>query len=101
MTIHVFKNYWLIRCHNEEYIKEGKRWFPADGEAWQVLNNVNHDFAYESHNIYLGLESHGFNLTKPMSIQYSMWHVILMPYNLPSLMCINLPNCIMALLISR
>ena len=47
----------------------------------------------------LGLASDGFNPFGNMSTSYSMWPVVLMPYNLPPLRCMKHPYMILSLLI--
>ena len=47
----------------------------------------------------LGLATDGFNPFGNMSTSYSMWPVVLMPYNLPPWMCMKEPFMMMSLLI--
>ncbi|KAH7842869.1 hypothetical protein Vadar_009953 [Vaccinium darrowii] len=49
--------------------------------------------------VRLGLATDGFNPFGNMSTSYSMWPVILMPYNLPPWMCMKEPFFMMSLLI--
>jgi hypothetical protein len=51
--------------------------------------------------VRLGLASDGFNPFSNMSTSYSMWLVVLAPYNLPQWRCMKAPNLILYLLIPR
>ncbi|RVW76461.1 hypothetical protein CK203_056872 [Vitis vinifera] len=55
----------------------------VDSLAWKNFDNVHPSFALEPRNVRLGLASDGFNPFGNMSISYSMWPVVLIPYNLP------------------
>ncbi|KAI0511229.1 hypothetical protein KFK09_011854 [Dendrobium nobile] len=56
---------------------------PADGEAWKAFDSQYPDFALDPRNIRLGLSSDGFNPFKIMSSTYSIWPILLVPYNMP------------------
>ncbi|KAL6206146.1 hypothetical protein ACLB2K_023395 [Fragaria x ananassa] len=56
-------------------------------------------FASEVRNVRLGLSSDGFNPFGNMSFQYSVWPVILVPYNLPLWMCMKKEYNMLSLLI--
>ena len=60
---------------------------PIDSLAWKNFNKVHPSFSQEPQNVRLGLTSDGFNPFGNMSISYSMWPVVLIPYNLPPWMC--------------
>ena len=62
---------------------------PVDSLAWKNFDEVHPLFALEPQNVRLGLASDGFNLFGNMSISYSMWHMVLIPYNLPPWMCMK------------
>ncbi|KAL6348147.1 hypothetical protein AAG906_039595 [Vitis piasezkii] len=53
----------------------------------------------EPRNVRLGLASDGFNPFGNMSISYSMWPVVLIPYNLPPWMCMKQTFFMLSLLI--
>jgi hypothetical protein len=72
---------------------------PADSIAWKEFDKEHDWFASDSRNVRLGLASDGFNPFSNMSTSYSMWPVVLAPYNLPPWMCMKAPNLILALLI--
>ncbi|KAA0052280.1 uncharacterized protein E5676_scaffold113G00940 [Cucumis melo var. makuwa] len=53
----------------------------------------------EARNVRLALYSDGFNPFGNMSTSYSMWPVILIPYNLPPWKCMKAPFTFLSLLI--
>ena len=72
---------------------------PADGEAWQDFDRQYPDFVEDARNIRLGLATDGFNPFGNMNTKYSMWPVIVVPYNLPPWACMEESNFLMTLLI--
>ncbi|XP_010468113.1 PREDICTED: uncharacterized protein LOC104748126 [Camelina sativa] len=78
-----------MRWHAEHFVKTGEMSHPSDGEAWKHFNKVYPDFASEPRNIYLGLCTDGFNPFGMSGHNYSLWPVILTPYNLPPEMCMK------------
>ena len=72
---------------------------PADGEAWQHFDRVYPDFAKDPRNLRLGLATDGFNPFSEQNSRYSMWPVLVVPYNLPPWACMQESNFMMALLI--
>ena len=56
---------------------------PSDGEAWSHFDATFPKFMKEPINIRLGFASDGFNPFGTMSLSYSMWPVLLIPYNMP------------------
>ncbi|CAE5959863.1 unnamed protein product [Arabidopsis arenosa] len=68
---------------------EGEVTHPSDAKAWQHFNTVHSDFARESRNVYLGLCTDGFSPFGMSGRQYSLWPVIVTPYNLPPDMCMQ------------
>ena len=72
---------------------------PTDGEAWKSFDTAYLEFASDPRNLRLGLAIDGFNPFGNMSNSYSMWPVLVMPYNLPPMGCTDQSNCLMALLI--
>ncbi|TYK00099.1 uncharacterized protein E5676_scaffold596G00550 [Cucumis melo var. makuwa] len=56
---------------------------PVDMERWKHFDCEFPDFASDSRNMHLGLASDWFNPFDHMSTSYSMWPVVLIPYNLP------------------
>ena len=57
-------------------------------------------FVVGPRNIRLGLASDGFNPFVHQSATYSMWPVLVIPYNMPPNVCTKESNYMMALLIS-
>ncbi|XP_057461897.1 uncharacterized protein LOC130752117 [Actinidia eriantha] len=85
----------LKRLFMSRTISEAMRWHmenPGDGEEsrhpaqsdeWKDFDVKHPEFALEPRNVRLGLAVDGFNPFGNMSNSYSMWPVILVPYNLP------------------
>ncbi|KAK9053298.1 hypothetical protein SSX86_029931 [Deinandra increscens subsp. villosa] len=71
---------WHDRQRTKE---EGVLRHPADGKAWKHFDEMFPDFADDPRNVRLGLASDGFNPFGAMSLSYSMWPVVLIPYNMP------------------
>ncbi|KAL4335213.1 hypothetical protein GQ457_07G009520 [Hibiscus cannabinus] len=72
-----------MRWHKEKRVNDDVIRHPADATAWQEFDKENDWFALDPRNIRLGLASDGFNPFGNMSNSYSMWPVIILPYNLP------------------
>ncbi|CAM8887318.1 unnamed protein product [Rhodiola kirilowii] len=56
---------------------------PSDGESWKHFDRCHPSFASESRNVRLGLCTDGFNPWGMSTKQYSVWQVMVTPYNLP------------------
>lgn len=78
-----------MRWHAEHFASDGEMCHPSDGEAWKHFNKVFPDFASNPRNVYLGLCTDGFNPFGMSGHNYSLWPVILTPYNLPPEMCMK------------
>ena len=72
---------------------------PMDSWTWKNFDNVHPSFALEPRTVRLGFESDEFNPFGNMSISYSMWPVVLIPYNLPPWMCMKQTFFMLSLLI--
>ncbi|XP_060673894.1 uncharacterized protein LOC132804030 [Ziziphus jujuba] len=72
---------------------------PADGEAWKHFDEQYLIFAMDPCNVRLGAATDGFNPFSNMSTSYSMWPVMLVPYNLPPWKCLKETFSMMSLLI--
>ncbi|KAL8118869.1 hypothetical protein AgCh_016384 [Apium graveolens] len=73
-----------MRWHKEVRKEEpGILRHPPDGMAWKHFDNIYPDFAIDSKSIQMGLASDGFNPFSNLSSSYSLWPVILIPYNMP------------------
>ncbi|XP_012832641.1 PREDICTED: uncharacterized protein LOC105953517 [Erythranthe guttata] len=79
--------------------EEGTMTHPSDSEAWKDLDKQYPWFAQDPRNVRLGLATDGFNPFGNMNNSYSIWPVILVPYNLPPWLCMKEPYFIMSLLI--
>ncbi|XP_028085569.1 uncharacterized protein LOC114286586 [Camellia sinensis] len=90
-----------MRWHKEKRVDDGILRHPADAEAWKDFDRQHPMFAMDPRNVRLGLATDGFNPFGNMSTSYSMWPVILMPYNLPPWKCMKEPFSMMSLLIPR
>ncbi|XP_062074910.1 uncharacterized protein LOC133778915 [Humulus lupulus] len=89
-----------MRWHKEEHVDtEGVLRHPADAEVWKDFDRQYPDFAKESRNVRLGFATDGFNPFGDLSNSYSMWPVLLMPYNMPPWRCMKREFLMMALLI--
>ncbi|GFS41570.1 hypothetical protein Acr_00g0075150 [Actinidia rufa] len=85
----------LRRLFMSRMISKAMRWHvenPSDGEEsrhpthsdeWKDFDVKHPEFALEPRNVRLRLAVDGFNPFGNMSNSYSMWPVILVPYNLP------------------
>ncbi|XP_023632701.1 uncharacterized protein LOC111828600 [Capsella rubella] len=78
-----------MRWHADHLEKDGEMCHPSDGEAWKHFHKVHPDFASQPRNVYLGLCTDGFNPFGMSGHNYSLWPVILTPYNLPPEMCMK------------
>ena len=58
------------------------------------------DFIIEPRNVRLGLATDGFNLFGNMNNNYSVWPVILIPYNLPPWLVMKVSYFMLSLLIT-
>ncbi|CAM8953703.1 unnamed protein product [Rhodiola kirilowii] len=56
---------------------------PWDGESWKHFDRVHQQFASKPRNVRLGLCTDGFNPWGMSTKQYSVWPVMVTPYNLP------------------
>jgi len=76
-----------MRWHAQHTTADGEITHPSDAKAWKHFQTVYSDFANECRNVYLGLNTDGFSPFGLSGRQYSLWPVILTPYNLPPDMC--------------
>ncbi|KAG7572425.1 Transposon En/Spm-like [Arabidopsis suecica] len=78
-----------MRWYAEQSTTNGEITHPSDAKAWKHFQTVYSDFANECRNLYLGLCTNGFSPFGMSGRQYSLWPVILTPYNLPPDMCMQ------------
>ncbi|KAL0533744.1 hypothetical protein IC582_027787 [Cucumis melo] len=89
-----------MRWHREKHVEtDDVLRHPAEAERWKHFDSEYPIFASDPRNVRLGLASNGFNPFGQMSMLYNMWHVILLPYNLPPWKCMKETNFFMSLLI--
>ncbi|KAH7834062.1 hypothetical protein Vadar_012374 [Vaccinium darrowii] len=88
-----------MQWHANGQTKDPKMRHPADAPIWKSFDSQYEDFVAEPHNVRLGLVCDGFNPYGNMSTSYSIWPVILIPYNLPPWMCMKQNNFILSLVI--
>ena len=81
------------RCETEGILRH-----PADDEGWKHFDE-HPCFALDTQNVRLTLSSDGFNPFGNMSTSYSMWPIILIPYNLPLWKCMKAPFNFLSLFI--
>ncbi|XP_010494905.1 PREDICTED: uncharacterized protein LOC104771968 [Camelina sativa] len=78
-----------MRWHAEHTSQDGKMEHPSDDKACKHFQELYPEFASNSRNIYLGLCTDGFNPFGSSGGNYSLWPIILTPYNLPPDMCMK------------
>ncbi|XP_073064444.1 uncharacterized protein [Primulina eburnea] len=89
-----------MRWHDAERLKDdGVLRHPADGSAWKMFDVKFPAFAMDPRNVRLGLATDGFNPFGSMSTTYSMWPVMVVPYNTPPWKCMKSENMMLSLLI--
>ncbi|XP_019242142.1 PREDICTED: uncharacterized protein LOC109223532 isoform X1 [Nicotiana attenuata] len=72
---------------------------PADLTAWKSFDELHPSFVAEPRNVRLGLASDGFQPFRNSKTSYSIWPVVLIPYNLPPWLYMKQENFIMSMLI--
>lgn len=80
-----------MRWHYNNRREDGVLCHPSDGEAWKHFDRKYLDFASEPRNVRLGLCADGFSPFSQSGRSYSMWPVVVTPYNLPPDMCMTTP----------
>jgi hypothetical protein len=86
-----------MRWHDEERIQDGLLRHPADSPLWKDFDQKHRVFASDSRNIRLALATDGFNPFRSMNVSYSIWPVILIPYNFARWLCMRQTNFIISL----
>ena len=89
----------LWHSRNQEYRDQNVMSHPSHGSEWKSFNDKHKEFAADPRHIRLGLASDGFNPFGHQSATYSMWPVLVIPYNMPPNVCTKESNYMMALLI--
>ncbi|KAF5476994.1 hypothetical protein F2P56_003676 [Juglans regia] len=89
-----------MRWHLEEHVQDPTCMrHPSDSSVWKEFDNKHGWFSQDPRNVRLGLASDGFNPFNNMSKPYSIWPVLLVPYNLPPWLCMKDPYTMLSLLI--
>ncbi|XP_061359254.1 uncharacterized protein LOC133303366 [Gastrolobium bilobum] len=88
-----------MRWHALANNPDGLLRHPRDAEAWKSFDQLHPEFASESRNVRLGLATDGFNPYGTMSNNYSVWPVILIPYNRPPWECMKQTSLILSMII--
>ena len=70
-----------MRWHDRDRVKDGKLRHPADAIAWREFHALYADFAFDPRD--------GFNPYRLMNTTYSIWPIVLIPYNLPLWLCMK------------
>ncbi|XP_019189999.1 PREDICTED: uncharacterized protein LOC109184453 [Ipomoea nil] len=87
----------FMRWHHDSRVDDGVMRHPADSMAWKYFDEIHKDFSLEPRNVRLSLASDGFQPFNQSKTSYSIWPVILIPYNLPP--CMKDSNFILSMLI--
>jgi len=70
-----------MKWHDRDHVKDGKLRHPADAIAWREFHALYADFAFDPRD--------GFNPYRLMNTTYSIWPIVLIPYNLPLWLCMK------------
>ncbi|XP_057723471.1 uncharacterized protein LOC130939378 [Arachis stenosperma] len=89
----------IIRLNVPASNNDGFLRHPRDAEAWKKFDTKYTNFSADPRNVRLALASDGFNPFGNMSTKYSIWPVILIPYNLPPWICMKQTSFILSTLI--
>ncbi|QHO34862.1 uncharacterized protein DS421_9g270660 [Arachis hypogaea] len=79
--------------------KDSKMRHPRDSEAWKTFDLLHDRFAEDPRNVRLGLAADGFNPFGAMRTNYSVWPVVLIPYNRPPWECMKPTSLILSMII--
>ncbi|XP_052119008.1 uncharacterized protein LOC107493943 [Arachis duranensis] len=85
--------------HKRRTNSDGSLRHPRDGEAWKAFDRRYTDFSGDPRSVRLALASDSFNPYENLSSKYSIWPVILIPYNLPPWICMKQTNFILSMII--
>ncbi|XP_061358361.1 uncharacterized protein LOC133302572 [Gastrolobium bilobum] len=88
-----------MRWHAMHGNNDGLMRHPRDSEAWKKFDDLHTSFASDPRNVRLGLATDGFNPFGNMSASYSIWPVILIPYNTPPWLCMKSTSFIISTII--
>ncbi|XP_027941160.1 uncharacterized protein LOC114194957 [Vigna unguiculata] len=88
-----------MRWHASKSTNEDILRHPRDSKAWKTFDLKHPQFASDPRNVRLGLATDGFNPYGNLSTSYSIWPVVLIPYNLPPWMCLKQSSFILSMII--
>lgn len=88
-----------MRWHVLEGNQDGLMRHPRDSKAWKTFDLLHPNFSEDPRNVRLGLASDGFNPFGAMSTNYSIWPVVLIPYNRPPWECMKKTSTILSMII--
>ena len=85
--------------HSFDTNNDGPVRHPRDSKAWKHFDLTNSWFATDPRNVRLALATDGFNPHGNISQTYSIWPIILIPYNMPPWVCMKQTSFIISTLI--
>ncbi|KAL2345210.1 hypothetical protein Fmac_006495 [Flemingia macrophylla] len=88
-----------MRWHALEDNQDGLMRHPKDSEAWKTFDRLHPEFSIDPRNVRLGLTTDGFNPFGAMSTSYSIWPVVLIPYNRAPWECMKQTSFILSMII--
>ena len=88
-----------MRWYIDKCVDDGIMTHPADSEEWKEFDLQHPDFALKPRNVRLRLATNGFSPFGNMNYNYSIWPVILIPYNVPPWLVMKKPYFMLSLLI--
>jgi len=90
----------MARWHKDKrVVVENEMRHLADGEAWKDFDDTYKSFADDARSLRLAIATDGFNPFGQMTNSYSIWPVIVVPYNFPPWMCMDQSNYMLSLII--
>jgi hypothetical protein len=88
-----------MRWHKEQLPSDVRMRHPVDSPAWKHVHEKYKWFSKDPRNVRLALASDGFNPFGMISTTYTVWPVIIIPYNLPPWLCMKQPYWMMSMLV--
>ncbi|WMV09010.1 hypothetical protein MTR67_002395 [Solanum verrucosum] len=96
-VVYIYKD--IYSWHKDEKVDDGIMRHPTDSMACKSFDELHPSFAVDPRNVRLGLASDGFQPFRNSKTSHSIWHVVLIPYNLPHWLCMKQENFILSMLI--
>ncbi|XP_075113362.1 uncharacterized protein LOC107776664 [Nicotiana tabacum] len=90
-----------MRWHSSAGNQDGLMRHPRDSQAWKAFDLLYPEFAIDPRNVRLDLASDSFNPFRAMATNYSIWPVVLIPYNRPPWECMKQTSFILSMIIPR